>query len=93
MFWTFLALFLICESGDQISQAFARSYNELDQFDWYLFPTDIAKLYLSFLLDAQQPINFHCFARILCARDTFKRVITPHLALDLAAGEIVFLKN
>lgn len=92
VFWTFFALFLICESGDRISQAFGRSYYELAQFDWYLFPTDIRRLYLLFLLDTQQPINLHCFARILCARDTFKRVI--HLNRFLVWLEwTTFLKN
>lgn len=66
---------MICEPGERLAESFERFYDELNQCDWYLLPTDIMRLYLMFLLDTQQPVYFECFGGILCTRETYKRVI------------------
>lgn len=75
VFWTFFATSLVCESGEQMTGAFVRFYEELNQCDWYMFPSDVSRLYLTFLLNVEQSINIQCYGRILCTRDTLKKVI------------------
>lgn len=73
-FWTFIFLFLVCEPGHQVTEAYAQYEQELVQCNWHLLPTITKRLYLMFLLDAQQPINIQCYGGVLCARDIFKNV-------------------
>lgn len=57
-----------------MTRAFERFHDEFKQSDWHLLSTTTRRFYLTFLLNTQQPINFQCFGRILCTRETFKGV-------------------
>lgn len=67
-------MLLVCEPGERVTEAFARYRQELGQCNWHLLPTVTKRLYLIFLLDAQQPIYIQCYGGVLCARDTLKNV-------------------
>ena len=73
--WIFLFIFIICEPGERVSEKFEEFSNELGQCNWYALPSEMQRMYLIFLSDAQQPINIQCYGRILCSRETFKTVI------------------
>lgn len=81
-FSTFNYLFVMCECGERVSAAFGEYEDLLMQCDWHLLPHDIHRLYLTFIVDVQQPINFHCYGGILCTRDIFKKVIVSHVEFD-----------
>lgn len=75
VFWTFALSFLVCELGQWIANGFALFNDELCSCNWYLLPSETQRLYLMFLLDAQQAIQIHCYGGIVCSRDTFKKVV------------------
>lgn len=72
--WTYIVILLNCESGERVSNAFERFYEEQERCDWHLLSIDTKRLYLTFLLDTQHSIHFKCYGRILCTRETFKTV-------------------
>lgn len=80
---TFIFIFIACEPGERVSEAFEQLNDELIQCDWHLLPTEIQRLYLIFLVNTQQSINFQCYGGILCTRDTSKNVITLQRMADL----------
>lgn len=79
-FWTLVLIFLICEPGEQVFEAFLQFDEELNQCDWSLLSVEMRRMYLIFLLDTVQPINIHCYDGILCTRNTFKTVL--HISAD-----------
>jgi hypothetical protein len=44
----------------------------IDQFKWYLFPSEIQRMLPLILNFAQQPIEIKCFGNMKNDRDTFK---------------------
>lgn len=79
-------MFLVCEPGQRVTDAFARFNGEIDKCDWHLLPANKRRLYLIFSLDTQQPNNIRCYGRILSTRHTFKEVhckMTSHCGPNL----------
>lgn len=73
--WGFTLIFVVCEPGEYVTKEFDAFGKELGQCDWHSLPNKLRRLYLIFLLDTQQSINIECYGRILCIRDTFKKVV------------------
>lgn len=73
--WGFTLIFVICEPGEYVTKHFFAFGEEFEQCDWYMLPIKLRRLYLIFLLDTQQSIHIECYGRILCTRDTLKKVI------------------
>lgn len=46
----------------------------MDEFDWYLFPSEIQRMLPIIMMYAQQPVGIACFGSTTCNRDTFKYV-------------------
>lgn len=48
--------------------------DEIQEFDWYLFPYKLQRMLLTILMVAQQPIDLICFGNISILRNCFKKV-------------------
>lgn len=86
--WSFVAIFLICEFGGMVTDRFEKFYDDLCQCNWYLYPMEIQRIYLIFMVNAQQPTMIQGFANIVCTREYYKKV---HLfcVLELYEFEIL----
>lgn len=73
--WTFLFVFAICEPGECVTKEFDGFCRELERYDWYLLPIDLRRSYWIFLLNAHESINIQCYGRVMCTRETFKKVL------------------
>lgn len=72
--WTFGFILAICEPGERVKYHFGKFYDELCRCDWNLFPLDVQRIYLTFLLQTQRPIIIKSYAGIQCTRETFAQV-------------------
>lgn len=72
---TGLALvFIACELGQRINNAFDEIDSTIEQFDWYLFPIEVKRILPMIIVIAQQPIALECFGSIACSREIFEKV-------------------
>lgn len=71
-----LLVFIICELGQRITDAFEEIGFTIQQSDWYLFPIKIKQMLPMIIANAQKPATIECFGSITCARDTFESVCT-----------------
>lgn len=79
VFCGFLAIalvFIVCDFGQQFSNAFDNFNSKLVQLEWYSLPIDIQQMLSIIIINAQQPIVISCFGNIICGRETFKKVIS-----------------
>lgn len=74
MFWVFMEIFLICESGERVTAQFELFGKEFERCNWYKLSLGLQRLYMVFLSDIQKSINIRSFAGIRCTRDTLKNV-------------------
>lgn len=73
-FWAVALVFIVCEFGQQFTNAFDKFNIALGQLHWYLLPVDIQRMLSIVIINAQQPIFISCFGNITCGRETFKKV-------------------
>ena len=71
---TFVLLFASCELAGRMSIEFDDINDQINRFDWYLFPHEMQQLLPIIMANTQQEVGFECFGSILCNRDTFKKV-------------------
>lgn len=69
-----IAVFIACEIGQQMNNAFNKIDFAIDQFDYYLFPLEVKRALPMVIVVAQQPVALACFGDITCTRETFKSV-------------------
>lgn len=67
-------MFLFCEIGENINSRFDQILDEINQCDWYLFPTAMQKMLPIIIQHAQQPVVLRAFGSANCTRDAFKTV-------------------
>lgn len=72
--YAFVAVFIICDLGQRLTDAFEEDRDELLTFDWYLFPLEIRRLLPNILIGTQQPVVLDCFGSICVLRSTFNEV-------------------
>lgn len=70
----FCLVFVACELGQRIADAFDGIDLTIQQFDWYSFPIEMKQMLPIIILNAQQPVSVACFGSIICTRDVFKNV-------------------
>lgn len=75
MAWSFAMIALYCEFSHMMCKEFTLFSEEFHRCDWYLFPFQLQRMYLTFLLDTRQITIVRGFGNISCTRDTFKKVI------------------
>lgn len=71
----FTLVFIACELGQRMNNAFEDINLTIDQFDWYLFSIEVQRM-LSIIIFpiVQQPVTLECLGSIKCTRDVFKKV-------------------
>lgn len=85
------AVFITCELGEKMSDAFVEINFTIDQFNWYLFPIDIKRMLPIIMANAQQPVTLEFFGSISCIRDVFKKVRIVQLAIKLIVLKLIVL--
>lgn len=73
-FYAFGVVLIICELGQRLTHEFERIDDEIDQFDWYLFPPQIQRLLPIIMIASRQEVFLECFGSITGTRETFKKV-------------------
>ena len=72
--YAFGTIFLACELGQRISNAFEEIENVTGQCDWYLFPDEVKRMLPTILINVQHPVKLQCFGSFACCRNAFKMV-------------------
>lgn len=72
--YAFGILFIACELGQCLNLAYDECSEMVNQFDWYLFPTEIQQMLPQILNFAQQSLEIKCYGTANCDRETFKSV-------------------
>ena len=74
VFWSFVMLFIFCENGETVTHQFQVFNVELRQFNWYILPINVQKMFIIVVANAQQPSFIRGFANAICLRESFKKV-------------------
>lgn len=77
--WMFAFIFLICEFGERVIKQFEMFEEEFDRCNWYTLPSKLQRIYLMFLLDTHKPKTIQSYGRIVCSRETYKKVIIQRI--------------
>lgn len=72
--YAFGIIFLTCELGQRLTNAFEQIQDEIKKFEWYLFSSEIQQMLPTILIVSQQSIELECFGSISGLRETFKKV-------------------
>lgn len=75
MIWSFAMIAFYCQFSHMMCEGFNMFCEKFHRCDWYLFPIELQRIYLIFILDTQQLTIVRGFGNILCTRDTFKKVV------------------
>lgn len=79
--YAFGVVMIICELGQRLADAFEQINDEINKFDWYLFPPQVQRLLPIIMIATQQEVELECFGSISGTRETFKRVSCAMCAL------------
>lgn len=79
-FYGFGLVFVVCELGERLTNAFEQIEYEIEKSDWYLFSHEIQRLLPIILIVSQQPVELECFGSVNGRRETYKKV--SHLSFD-----------
>lgn len=73
VFWSFVQLFLICESSERITDRFDKI--EIYMLcDWYAFPLQTQRILPTVIVNTQEPVLLTAVGSLTCTRNTFKEV-------------------
>lgn len=64
----------MCECGETVTSQFEMFNDELNLCKWYVFPTEMQKMLIIAMANAQQPTILRGFGNTLCIRESFKKV-------------------
>lgn len=73
VFWSFVQLFLICESSERITDRF----DKIEIYvlcDWYALPLRTQRILPTVIVNTQEPVLLTAVGSLTCTRDTFKQV-------------------
>lgn len=69
-----VGIFVVCELGQRLSNAFEEILDEFDRFHWYQFPLEISRSLVKILAVSQIPVEMEVFGSITCCRFVMKFV-------------------
>lgn len=84
LWWSLILTFFPCELGERMSSAMLKINDVTEQFNWYMLPAEIQKMFPIIFISVQQPVEIKCFGSIACTRDAFKNVSSAIMKLILA---------
>lgn len=71
---TFAIVFIACEFGQRIANAFSEINDLIEQFQWYRFPLQMQRTLPMVLNIGQEPVSLKCFGSLTCCRESLKKV-------------------
>lgn len=74
MFFSFAAIFAVCEFGARLSGKFEEINDMYNQLAWYLFPYKVQRMLSISIMVAQEPVELNVIGSISCGRITLKDV-------------------
>lgn len=74
MFWSIIILFLTCEFGEMITGEFEMFDDEFAKSNWYYFPIEVQRMFITVMANTQQPKILQAFGNTPCTREVFKKV-------------------
>lgn len=74
MMWSFVAMFCICETGQNVSNQFSKLSEDILKCDWYWLPHKLQRMFIIIMINAQEPVFIRGFGNIKCTRTSFKQV-------------------
>lgn len=77
-FDSFALLFISCEVGQQLSDAFEEINDIIDQYKWYLLPIKLRRTLPMIMIVSQKPVIMALFGSISCGREVFAKVRSMH---------------
>lgn len=72
---TFMVLWIFCFYGGMVTEQFDSFKDHHCQCDWYLYPIEVQQSLVILLANAQKPAHIRGFGNVVCARDTFQKVV------------------
>lgn len=67
-------VFIACEAGEQMSNAFSEIEIVIFQFNWYLFPPEIKVMLPTIIMHSQKPFKLNGFGSYSYNRNVFTKV-------------------
>lgn len=86
-------VFISCELGHRINEAFDAVNVYIEQLDWYAFPVEIQRMLPMIIANVQQPVPLDCFGSITCTRAVFKDVGIQHASKSAVSNLVGMPKN
>lgn len=74
MTWAFAFVYIICEFGQRVSNAYIEIEDEIGQLDWYLFSMEIQKILPTLMIVTQKTVGLDVFGNISADREDFQKV-------------------
>lgn len=81
IFWSFVANFLFCEFGENVTSHFNELHNTLCQTEWNLYPIDIQRLLPIIMMSTRKEIILEGFGGVQLTRQAFETVSFNYLNL------------
>lgn len=72
--WVLAMVFAVCECAQRMTNAFGDINDTIVQLHWYLYPIEIQRLIVQFVMYAQKPVEIAFFGSIQCSRERFRKV-------------------
>lgn len=91
IFWSMVAIFVICELGQRLTNTFDSFNDTLYQSNWYSFPIEIRRTFTIVLTNAQKPVIVQGYASTFCVREYFRLVIVHFFLPSKFKYQIKFL--
>lgn len=67
-------MLIICEFGQLMTNTFFEIDDEIEKFNWYLFPHELQRMMPIIFIESQIPVEFKCFGSISATRISSKQV-------------------
>ena len=71
---SFALVFVCCEFGHKLSNAFEQIDNQIGELHWYGFPVQVWKMLPTLIAGAQKSCGLRVFGSASCTREEFKNV-------------------
>lgn len=74
-FFAFGVVFMSCEIGQRMTNAFEEVEDVTCQNSWYLFPLNVQRMFPMIIISLQETVELPIIGTVACGRDTFEKVI------------------
>lgn len=72
--WSFTFILIFCEFGATVIEQFELLNDELNKSNWYLFSTDVQRMFSFLMANTQKSSCIRGFGNISCTRAALKKV-------------------